>query len=236
MGFKCFQRKKAPKYTDEQIQLVKRHARWMHDHYRTKLFVVDDEKYFGLTGPATESYYTRHNESVPDEVKYKQKAKYEKKLLVYLAISERGMSQLFIAESGLAINQDTYLEHCLQGVLLPFLEAKHADGDYVFWPDKASSHYARKVVDFLNESGIPFVPKEHNPTNLPQCRPIEDLWGALATLVYENGWEAKNLQQLKRRVKFCFKKLDQDAVRRSCASIRKKLRLVYEKGPFAAVH
>ncbi len=119
---------------------------------------------------------------------------------------------------------------------MPFLRKHHADNNYVFWPDKASSHYSRMSVDFMGARGINFVPKEHNPTNLPMCRPIEDLWGYLVDLVYEGGWRAETLDQLRRRVKSCIKKLDGEAVRASFSSIRQKLRKVYEDGPYAVVH
>ena len=75
-------------------------------------------------------------------------------------------------QSGLAINQQVYQEECLEKILLPFLKEHHADGKYVFWPDKASSHYAKKTQEYLEQKKIPYVPKERNPTNffrLPQC-------------------------------------------------------------------
>lgn len=236
MGLKCYHRKKAPKYSEEQIPMVKRHARWLHDHHKGDSFVLDDEKYFELTGPPRGTYYAVDSAAVSDDVKYVQKAKYEKKLLVYLVASDRGVSIPFIGEAGLAINQETYVDRCLGPILLPFLEAHHADGNYVFWPDKASAHYGKKSIDFLNAHNVKFVPKSHNPTNLPQCRPIEDLWGTLTDLVYENGWAAKDLKQLKRRVKSCVKKLDLESVRRSFQSIRRQLRKVYTSGPMAAQH
>lgn len=236
LGFNCYHRQKAPKYTPEQVILVKRHARWIHDRYPTQLFVIDDEKYFTLSDPRKGTFYARNQEDVEDEVRYMQKEKYEKKLMVYLAISERGISEPFFVASGLGVNQEVYLTQCLKRTLIPFLRTYHADNNYVFWPDKASSHYARSVVNFLETQNISFVPKEHNPTNLPQCRPIEDLWGYLVTLVYGNGWQAETLAQLKRRVRWAIRKVDQEAVRASCSGIRKKLRLVYQEGPYAAAH
>jgi hypothetical protein len=236
LGFKCYSRQKAPKYSEEQIQLVKRHARWMHDRYKTETFVLDDEKYFGLSGPVNGTYYARERSNVADDVKFVQKAKFEQKLMVYLAISERGISEPLITESRIAVTQQTYTEQCLEGILLPFLRTYHADGNYVFWPDKASSHYARMAVNFMATNGIRFVPKEHNPTNLPQCRPIEDLWGYLTTIVYGNGWRAKTVKQLKRRILWAVRKVNRNAVQLSCSKIRKNLRVVYQEGPYAAQH
>ncbi len=134
------------------------------------------------------------------------------------------------------MNKDVYVDDCLRRHLLPFLREHHRDGNYVFWPDKASSHYSRKAIDFMRAEHINFVPYDRNPTNLPQCRPIEDLWGYLVDLVYEGGWRAETIEQLKRRVKASLKKVKIESVLASCASIRKKLRLVYREDAYAAAH
>lgn len=236
LGFKSYHRQKAPAYTAEQITLVKKHCRWMHDHYQGKVFVVDDEKYFTLSGTQNDSYYARSAAEAPENVKFKQCVKYEKKLLVYLAASERGISEPFFAKTGLAVDSATYVHDCLERTLLPFLRQHHADNNYVFWPDKASSHYSNLAIEFMRTNAINFVEKAHNPTNLPQCRPIEDLWGYLVDLVYEGGWRANSLDQLRRRVRASIRKLDQESVRASFSSIRRKLRQVYEKGPYSVVH
>lgn len=144
--------------------------------------------------------------------------------MLYIAISYRGISKPWFKPSGLAINQQVYQEECLEKILLPFLKEHHADGKYVFWPDKASSHYAKKTLEYLEQKKIPYVPKERNPTNLPQCRPIEDFFGSLSALVYKNNWRAKDTKQLTTRIRNCIRKMDVSAVQRSCESIATKLR------------
>jgi len=93
-------------------------------------------------------------------------------------------------------------------------------------PDKASSHYAKSVTDFLWEKSIPFIQKKDNLTNLPQARPIEDFIGTLDQLVYEKGWKAEILDQLENRVKYCLKKLDMDIVREQMEKVRRLSRNV----------
>lgn len=236
IGLKNYKQQRAPAYDETKLPLLKSQCRWMRDRYRTELFVLDDEKYFTLTAPTGGRFYTENKETAPPAVRYKGKAKFEKKVLVYLVASCRGISKPFIAVSGLAVNQDVYVDRCLRRILVPFIREKHADNNYVFWPDKASSHYGKKTLEFLAQERINFVPKLYNPTNLPQCRPIEDLWGTLTGLVYKNGWAAKTVPQLIRRIKQCVKKLDLNAVNRAFSPIRKKIALVYRKGPYPAVH
>src|SRR5207244_2280276 len=99
------------------------------------------------------------------------------------------------------------------------------------WPDKATSHYAENTVKFLTQQNIKFVPKFYNPTNLPQCRPIEDIWGQLSTLVYSGGWSTKSFKALKSRITKCFRKIDFTPGLQAFSNIRKNLRKVYRNGP-----
>ena len=81
-----------------------------------------------------------------DEVKYKGTEKYLKHILVWIAISERGFSEVFVQSvNASAMNQDIYLEECLVKRLKPFINRYHSDGKYLFWPDLTSAHYATKV-------------------------------------------------------------------------------------------
>ncbi|CAM4797872.1 unnamed protein product [Rotaria magnacalcarata] len=66
-----------------------------------------------------------------------------------------------------------------------------------------------KMDKRLNEKNVPFVIREDNPPNVPQARPIETVWTLLERKVYENNWEAKNLDVLARRIKKKSKELDQ---------------------------
>ena len=47
----------------------------------------------------------------------------------------------------------------------------------------------------MNEN-VYFVDETTNPPNVPQARPIENLWGILAQKVYEVEWEATTQQEL----------------------------------------
>jgi hypothetical protein len=51
--------------------------------------------------------------------------------------------------------------------------------------------------NWLEEHRIPFVPRNDNPSNLPQARPIENFSTLLSGRVYNNDWEAQNEQQLR---------------------------------------
>jgi hypothetical protein len=133
----------------------------------------------------------------PDNLKYKYQAKNEPKVIVWIAISSSGISKPCFSQSGLAVNQEVY-KNCLQTYLIPFIKKYHSNDLCVFWPDLGSSHYTNSVQDYLKSEKIEFVPKDMNPANAPKLRPIEDFWGILKQKVYEKGWRAKSIDQLKK--------------------------------------
>lgn len=235
----CRKKQKSPDYTNQIISAIKSQCRWMAANYGNLFFVLDDECYFPLSNsrvPGNDRFYSNSVATSPPNIRYKFQKKYEKKLMLYIVISEKGVSKPWFKDGGLAINQIIYQEECLSKILIPFLRDHHSDGNFVFWPDKASSHYAKKTQDFLKAKEIPFVPKDRNPTNLPQCRPIEDFFGILKSLVYKNNWRAKNFEQLKKRIRLCLKKIDTKSIQEACRGIRTKLRLVADHGPYSVVH
>jgi hypothetical protein len=189
----------------------------LYRKYKNMAFVLDDESYCTLSHSninGNDNFYTSAINLTPPEVKFKTKAKYEPKLLVWIAASPKGLSKPFVAPSGLAINAEIYQEECIRKRLIPFVRKYHSDGKYVFWPDLASSHYANTTIDLLIDENVPYVEKYENPANTPEVRPIEDLWGVLKGMIYENGWTAKNLDELEKRIRLCVRKIDITSVQR----------------------
>ena len=156
--------------------------------------------------------------------------------MLYVAIYFKGISEPIVLESGIAVNQEVYIQSCLNRSTILFINKNYSSGEYLFWPDKASSHYGKKSIEYLTEKNIGFVPKTRNPTNLPQCRPIEDFFGYMSGLVYNGNWQAENVSQLSRRIKRCIREIPQEYYQTLFSGARRKLRLCYEKGPFEVVH
>ena len=116
---------------------------------------MDDEKYFIFYSdriPGNDGFYTDNIDTCPDEVRYKGIEKCPKLMLVWIAISERGFSEVFVQSvNAPAINQDIYLEECLLKRLKAFIDKYHSNRKYLFWPDLASAH-AMKVLCWLDEN------------------------------------------------------------------------------------
>jgi hypothetical protein len=103
---------------------------------------MDDESYFTVDGSncyGNDSFHSYEGLEAPEEVKYKFVSKFPAKVMVWIAISAKGISDPLIMKFGNAINAQTYIDECLSKRLTKFLAKYHSDGNYIFWPDLASS-------------------------------------------------------------------------------------------------
>lgn len=238
LGLKYYKRQRAPKYNEKQMKQIPSKCRKLRREILDSetFIIVDDEKYFTFSGidmPGNAGFYSSDKENASPDVKYKSKQKFEPKILVWLALSSKGISAPYIGTTkGPAIDANVYIEKCLPK-LIKFIDKHHIDDNYIFWPDLASSHYAKKTKDWLHEQKIPFVPRHVNPPNVPKARPIEDFWGILAQQVYSGGWSATNQEKLINRIKTQLKKVDLNVVQTMMKDVRRKLRKIEDQGPFS---
>ena len=183
--------------------------------------------------PGNAGYYTKGKSTCPESVRFAGKEKFPKKLLTWIAISDRGISEpLFRRTKSVAIKSAIYIDECLEQRLLPFIHEYHPDFNYIFWPDFASAHYSKETTIWLDEN-VNYVAKEINPPNVPQARPIENFWGCLAQKVYEGDWQATSEKQLIRRIECKLKEFDLRYVKTLMAGVKAKLRSIGQGGVFS---
>ena len=53
------------------------------------------------------------------------------------------------------------------------------------WPDLATCHYSKMFIEWYQTNKVKFVPKDANPSNCPELRPIERYW-ALVKKTYKD--------------------------------------------------
>ena len=97
--------------------------------------VMDDEKYFKLCRNnvlGNRYFYSTDPSTAPPYVKFQKKTKFEQKVLIWMAISSKGISNIYVHKSKQAIRQETYLKECIDKRLLSFIEEHHSDGIYLF--------------------------------------------------------------------------------------------------------
>jgi hypothetical protein len=232
-SIKSRKKMRIPKRTESQKAKAKTRCGRLYRKYAKSSFIIDDESYFTLSHSTINGnniFYSSDVSQTCANVKYCPVQKFEPKLLVWLAFSEKGISKPLFRKSGFAITGNVYLEECIKQRLEPFIAAHHSDGQYVFWPDLASAHYAAIVTDYMKLKNVNFVAKDDNPPNLPECRPIENFWSLLKGKVYKNNWQAKDLNQLCERIKKCLKEIDQNLVHTLARSTLAKIDHVRRNG------
>ena len=196
-------------------------------------FVLDDETYFTFAHDGlaeNKGFYTANFEEAPYGVKFRPKQKFATRLLMWIAVSEKGISPPFFLERPNSINAQIYITECIMKRLVPFLNSKFPHGDYIFWPDLASAHYATDTLNILEANQITFVPKKSNPPNVPQLRPIEDFFGQLKAVVYQNGWRASDTKSLRRRICWALRTIDITGLQRRLENLPRLLRQARRKG------
>ena len=71
---------------------------------------MDDEKYFLLQdqlAPTNRGFYTSNKRTTVSQIKFNRTQKFEAKILVWIAISEKGISQSFFSQQKQAVSQTT---------------------------------------------------------------------------------------------------------------------------------
>lgn len=236
LGLKHYKRATVPKYTPKQLAEIPVKCRKLRKKFlkNDPVLILDDEKYFTFSwnkGLQNSGIYTKNISETPDEIRFAGKGKFEQKVLVWIAISVKGHSQLHIqSQRDPAINADNYIRKCLTK-LEKFIERNHQGDDILFWPDNASAHYAKKTLEWYEMKNIKYVPKYANPPNIPKARPIEDYWALLCQEVYKNGWAAKTEQHLISRIKRSVSKVDFSVVQTMIRGVKTKIRKIEDHGP-----
>ena len=103
-------------------------------------------------------------------------------------------------------------------------------GEYIFWPDRASAHYAKIVLRKNRQVQVELVTKDENPANVPEVRCMEDFWSVLKRRVYARGWKAKTIDRLIMQIKYCLKKIDQKVVQKLALSTKWRIDRVRRNG------
>jgi hypothetical protein len=239
-GIDRLKRKECPKSSEKQIIKQKKCLNKLRRKHFTNgvEIIMDDESYFTTDGSDTnynDFYYSHPCLEVPDEVKFRPKSKFPKKVMVWIAMSAKGFSQPFIMNSGNSVNSDIYIRECLTK-LKDFIEQKHSDENYIFWPDLATAHYSGITQQIYESVGIKVVPKESNPPNVPQVRPIERFWAYLGKKLYENGWTTDSVPKLKKRIKKIIREVPQDLCQNLMKGVKTKVRKAADRGALSVIN
>ena len=96
---------------------------------------MDDEEDFLLqdrSAPTNRGLYTSDKHATAPQVKFKRTQKFEAKILVWITISEKGISKPFFSKQKQAVSQTTYLNRCIIARLIPFIKSHHSKEKVLF--------------------------------------------------------------------------------------------------------
>lgn len=225
-GLRSFKAQVGPDRNSQQNISVKTRSRRLYDVMLTKFdcVVMDDETYCkaDFKQIAGQEFYTSiSRQNVPEKFKKKFRSKFAKKYLVWQAICSCGQKSSAFVTSG-TMKSDVYIKECLQKRLLPFLR-KH-DQQPLFWPDLASCHYSNLVGEWYIKNNVAVVPKDMNPPNTPEARPIEQYWSIVKGKLKKNGGKTKTLQEFRRKWNKAAKTVSDELVQDMMSTVRRKVR------------
>lgn len=238
-GLKSRKKQKKPKYIKDQQERCKKGAAKL---YRDSIpsgqnffFIIDDETYVPMDPtqvPGDQYYMSDEEEETPVEEKTIQTGKFESKFLIWQAMAENGdVSEPFVLDCN--VNAQIYLKECIVKRLLPFIRKKEGQRPILFWPDLASSHYAKVVTQRLEAERIKFVSKVDNPPNAPQLRPIERFWAICKRRYRELNKPANTIPKMTRIWKRISMQVASESGKNLFEHFRRNLRKCAEEGPLA---
>ena len=199
LGISAKTMKKSSQYVKDQEPRTKTRLRKIYKKTRKKVLIIDDETYVPINPselPGRKFYHDVGPENLKYEHIHKGKSKFPEKFLIWQALDEMGnVSEAYISKD--TMTAQIYLEECIKKRLIPFILKYHEIDEILFWPDLASSHYAKIVTKYLNEKNVEFVSKEENPPNVPQARGIELFWAECKRRYSCRSEKPKNLQGFK---------------------------------------
>lgn len=184
---------------------------------------MDDETYVYCDFkqlPGQEYYVADSRGNVEEKFRTKMVTKFPKKFLVWQAICTCGQRSDFVVFPG-TINSQIYIKDCLGKRLLPFIR-KHNVTTF-FWSDLVSSHYSKATLEWYEANGVILVPKEANPLNCPELRPIERYWALVKRELKEIKKVIKNKEHFRREWKRASEKVAEATIKNMMEGVPKKI-------------
>ncbi len=133
LGLKYYKGQCEPKDSSKRLEHIPSKCRKVAN--RETFIITDDEKYFTFSGdnmPENAGFSSSNKQETSADVQFKFKEKFAPKILVWLALSSKGISAPYIGTTeGSAINSDIYVEECLPK-LKTFINEHHQNDNYIF--------------------------------------------------------------------------------------------------------
>lgn len=222
---------KYPNRSEKQQSIAKKRARRLYEQVLTKFngcIIMDDETYVKMDVkqlPGRTFYVAKMRGAVDDRYKYIKLDKFgKKKVLIWQAICSCGLkSRPFLTFS--TMTSEIYREECLEKRLLPFIRCHRSP--VKFWPDLASCHYSKTTVEWYSANSVDIVPKDMNPPNCPELRPIEQFWAITKQKLKKHGRSSNSKQNMEIKWNKVCAEVPRKVVQNLMHGVKKKVRNFY---------
>lgn len=192
----------------------------------TKFITCDEAMFYpkSCAEKSTHQYASeeqRHKDLAPlDSVKMK------KGIMVWMAISSKGISKPYFIDQGAKINANYYISKVLRPFFSKYAEKWYPNKIFTFHHDSAPSHTAKATQKWLKDNNIAYIkPSEWSPFS-PDAAPLDFFfWGYLKSKVYKH--ETSTIEALKKAIYTEAKKIPQNFVNRALKEWPRRLRLIY---------
>lgn len=181
---------------------------------------MDDETYIKANFkqiPGQKFYVSTFHGNVPCKYKHILVDKYAKKYLIWQGICSWGLkTDVFVTCDHMTSN--LYMKECLEKRVLAFL--RQHQGPVKFWPDLASCHYSRATQKWYQDNKIDFIPKNMNPPNCPDLRPIELFWATIKKKMFKNSGSVNSIEMMRQKWRKFAGELSETTVQKLMGSIK----------------
>lgn len=226
-GLKTYKVQKVPDRNSRKNEEAKERSKKLYRNFITKYecCIMDDETY--VLGdfsqlPGQEFYVADARGNVEEKFRTQKKTKFPKKFLVWQAICSCGKRSTSYITTG-TINTDLYIKECLEKRLLPFI--REHDVSTFFWPDLASCHYSKSSLEWYDKNNVVLVPREANPPNCPELRPIERYWALVKKIMKNTKQVANDAKNFKNKWSTYSKKVTDETIKSLMAGITEKVKM-----------
>ena len=153
----------------------------------------------------------------------REKTAFPVQFMVSAAVSKLGKTNMVFIPKGLRMDSQEYQDKVLDK-LVPDMR-RLSGNDYIFQQDGARCHTSASTLSYLDQSVREYLAPEDWPPNSCDLNPLDYfIWSRLESAVYRV--KITSIEQLKKRVRKCWRELDQREVDRAIDGFRKRLKAV----------
>lgn len=236
LALKCFKKKQAHELTEANKltrftrakQLLKRYPKNM-----VSFIWFTDEKLFTVAPPMNHqndrvyALATTRKRQLAAERCLRTRSNFSKSVMVSVAVSELGKTDLIFIEPGVKINGAYYRDVLLSEHLLPAIRELSGSEFFIFQQDSAPAHRARETVEMLIRETPDFITPQLWPPNSPDLNPVDyKIWSVMQERVYKS--RISDIAHLRQRLVEEWAAFDHSIIEQAVQQWRVRLRACVE--------